>query len=381
MASNLHASAVRMTEAALQGLVRSLAPGPVRADLLPTPLARMGDALRLGIEIPAAIRRWSEGLERQDLQGALASLIDETATWAIPDGDSARVAVDDPGLAFVVRRRDEAESVRLAVGRICLPRHVAPYELDGFAALETVLITLDRAIGALLSRADVVRLLGTRAAMDPTWADGFREREGGRDEHATRSDERWPQSVRESIPSDEVITRYATRGAMSRYVEGVAAVNEMFAGDLAAGIDALLAARENVGLIARRWRKRTRVAPSFNPLSFAAIPPVRLAAATSPETAASRTTILLGALSPIDAEGRFEVSAREVVLQVFEGQIPIERVELGDRVTTGAVAPGRWELAVPASAGPVRLRVVSKDGSEFSEEVHLEPLESSHEAD
>jgi hypothetical protein len=369
-----------MTEGALQGLSESLAPGPVRADLLLTPLARIGDALRLGIELPAAIRRWSDGLERQELQGALASLIDETATWTFPEGGAA-VAEDDPSLAIVVRRRDEAESVRHAVRRICLPRHLDPYGLAEFAALETVLVTLDGAIGALLSRADVVRVLGMRAAMNPTWADGFRERDAGQEEHATAVEERWPESIRETVPSDEVITRYATRGAMSRYVEGVAAVNEIFAADLAACIDGLLAAREDVGLVARRWRKRARVAPAINPLRFAAIPPVRLAAATAPEAAGSKTTILLGVLSPLDAEGRFEVSARELTLQVFEGQNSIERVELGDRVITSAVAPNRWELAVPASAGPVRLRVVAKDGSEFSEELHFEPFDPSHEAD
>lgn len=381
MASDLHASAVRTTEAALQGLGQSLGAGPVRADLLLTPLARMGDALRLGIELPAAIRRWSDGLERPDLEGALASLIDETATWTLPEGDSARASVDDASLTFVVRRRDEAESVRHAVRRICLPRHLAPYELAEFAALETVLVTLDGAIGALLSRSEIVRLLGTRAAMDPTWADGFRERDGGREERATPAEERWPELVRKSVPSDEVITRYATRGAMSRYVESVAAANEIFAGDLAACIDALLAAREDVGLVARRWRKRARVAPSSNPLRFAAIPPVRVAAATASETAAAKTTIALGVLSPLDAEGRFEVSARELTLHVFEGQNPIERVELGDRVTTSAAAKSRWELTVPASAGPIRLRVVSKDGSEFSEELHFEPFDPSHEAD
>jgi hypothetical protein len=381
MESDLHASAVRLTEAALYGLGESLAPGPLPAGLLLTPLARMGDALRLGVELPATLRRWSEGLQRPDLQGALASLIDETATWTFPEGESARLA-DDASLAFVVRRRDETESVRHAVRRICLPKQPDPYDLAEFWALETVLVTLDGTMGALLSRADVVRLLGTRAAMDPTWADGFQERgEGGREQHAALAGERWPESIRDSVPSDEVITRYATRGAMSRYVEGVAAVNASFAGDLAACIDALLAVREDVGLVARRWRKRAQVAPSSDPLRFAAIPPVRLAAATAAETAAAKTTILLGVLSPLDAEGRFEVSARELMLQVFEGQKPIQRVELGAQAATSPVAPSRWELAVPASAGPIRLRVVSTDGSEFSEELHFDPFDSSHEAD
>jgi hypothetical protein len=168
---------------------------------------------------------------------------------------------------------------------------------------------------------------------------------------------------------------------MNRYVEGVAAMNETFAGDLAACIDALLAAREDVGLVARQWRKRAGVAPSSTPLRFAAIPPLRLAAATAAETAAAKTTIGLGVLSPLDAEARFDVSARELTLQVFEGQKPIQRVELGGQVATSPIAPSRWELAVPASAGPIRLRVVSMDGSEFSEELLFDPLDPSDEAD
>ena len=244
MGSNLHANAVRLTEAALRGIGDSLGPGPVPAALLPTPLARIGDALRLGIEVPRSIRRWSDGLSRQELQGALAALVDETGTWTFPEGESAD-PTDDPSLAFIVRRRDETDSVQHAVRRICLPKRLDPYELAEFAELETVLATLDGTMGALLSRADVGRLLGTRAAMDPTWADGFQERgEGSREEPAAPAEEPWPDSIRESVPSDEVMTRYATRGAMSRYVEGVAAVNEIFAGDLAACIDALLAARE-----------------------------------------------------------------------------------------------------------------------------------------
>ncbi len=381
MGSDLHANAVRLIEAALRGIGDSLGPGPLPPPLLPTPLARIGDALRLGIEIPWAIRRWSDGLSRPELQGALAALIDETATWTFPEGESAG-RTDDPSLSFIVRRRDETESVRHAVRRICLPQRFDPHDLAEFAALETVLVTLDSTMGALLSRADVVRLLGTRAAMDPTWADRFQERgEGSREEHAAPAKERWPESIRESVPSDEVTTRYATRGAMSRYVEGVAAVNEIFARDLAACIDVLLAAHEDVGLVARRWRKRARVAPSSNPLRFAAIPPLRLAAATAAEATAAKTTILLGVLSPLDAEGRFEVSARELTLQVFEGQKPIERVELGGQVATSPVAPSRWEVVVPASAGPIRLRVVSTDGNEFSEELHFDPFDSSHEAD
>lgn len=381
MGSDLHANAVRLTEAALRGIGDSLGPGPVPAHLLPTPLARIGDALRLGIEIPRSIRQWSDGLSRPELQGALAALIDETTTWTFPEGESAD-RTDDPSLSFIVRRRDETESVRHAVRRICLPKQLDPYDLGEFAELESVLVALDGTMGSLLSRADVGRLLGTRAAMNPTWADGFQERrDSDGDEGATRAEEGWPEAIRHSIPSDEVITRYATRGTMSRYVEGVAAVNELFAGDLAACIDALLAAREDVAVVARRWRKRARVAPSSNPLRFAAIPPLRLAAATAAETTAGKTTIALGVLSPLDAEARFEVSARELTLQIFEGEKQLQRVELGGHLATSPVAPSRWELAVPASAGPIRLRVVSTDGSEFSEELHFDPFDSSHEAD
>jgi hypothetical protein len=379
MGTERQARATAQTEAALRGLANALAQAPDPALLL-TPLACIGDALRLGIEISTPVRAWSDALGRAEVEGALGALLDETATWGLSEV-SAAYAASDPSFAFSLRRRDEAESVLHAVRRICLPKGLALDELTALAALDTALSFLDMKLASLVSRAEVGRLLGTRAAIGPDWADGFEGSERGQpDEHDEAVEERWPESIRLTVPSDEAITRFVTRGAMRWYVEGVAAANEDFAEDLARCIDALLDARETVGLDARRWRKGARVAPARDPLRFASIPAVRLAAATAPEVEAPTTTLELGTLSPIEAEGRFVVSAREVRLQVFEGPKRIECIELGDRITTSPASPGRWEIVTPIPSGEVRLRIVAVDGSELTEALSFEPVDSDDEA-
>lgn len=376
METSMHAAAVRLTEAALEGIGKSLTTSPIPNELLLTPLARIGDALRLGVDLPSGIRRWSDGLELEALQAAVASLIRETATWNFPDAKSG-----DPFLAGVLRRRDEAESVRLAVRRICLPRRIDPNSLTELAALDVVLSTVDDVIGTLVSGDEVATLLGARAPMDPRWADAFEAREQGVVEAScfTGQEKRVVASLQESVPSDEIVTRYITRGALSGYVEAVAAQNLAFADDLAACVDALLLARETVGLVARRWRARASASPSLAPLGFSSIPKPRLAAASGAEADAVTTTIDLGMLAPLDAAGRFLVSARELKLQVFEGNGGLQRVELGASVATAPTAQGFWELVVPASAGPVHLRVLATDGRELMEELHLESVPVSDE--
>lgn len=379
METELLASALRDTEAALGGLADTLQGGEVPAALLPIPLARVGDALRLRLAVPGPVGRWADGLSQQDLQGALGSLIDEASSWRLPGGESPS-AEGDPILAFALRRRDETESVRHAVRRICLPKGLDPYELTEFAALDSVLALLDVNMSAILSRADVVRLLGTRAAMQPTWADGFRDAPIERAEHRAGSDDRWPEAIRHIVPSDEVVTRYVTRGALSRYVEGVAAANEAFVQDLAACIDAVLAAREDVGLVARRWRKRAPVKATTDPLRLAVVPLVRLAAATSTESAIAKTVLRLGELAPTDAEGRLEVTSRDVTVHIYPGEKVIQRVELGSAVATAPNDSGSWILVAPLPEASLRLRVIAADGSEFAEDLHFAPIDASDEA-
>lgn len=379
MESSLLASALRNTEAALRGLATSLPDGPVPPGLLLTPLARIGDALRLGLEIPAPIRRWAAGVSQPDLGAALGSLIDETASWSLPDRDTV-LAEGDPFLALAVRRRDETESVRHGVRRLCLPRGIEPRDITEFAALTTVLILIDDTMKTLLSRTSVMRLLGYRAAMQPTWADAFDDEADGDAQADVTGEDRWREAVQQAIPSDEVIAHYVGRGALARYVEGVAAVNDNFVEDLAACIDAMIQCGEGVGLVARRWRKRALVDAAVDPLLFAAIPAARFAAATAPDVDVPETELRLGALSPLDAELRIVVTATGVTVQVTAGEQGLERIELGKAVATVPTEADYWELVLsPIPTGPVKLLVRAADGTEFAEELRFNPVVASNE--
>jgi hypothetical protein len=170
--------AVRETKAALAGVEDALRGAPVPAQLLLMPLAVVGDALRLGLEVPKAVSQWMETLSVAEMEAALQALIAEARTWSLPEVSGAHAA-DDTTLALVIRQRDQSDSVRRAVDRALSQRGASPGEtgelaaLAVLAALADVLRAIDERLAVLLSRADVACMLGTRAAIGPVWADGF----------------------------------------------------------------------------------------------------------------------------------------------------------------------------------------------------------------
>lgn len=319
-----------------------------------------GDALRLAVEVPRGLR-------------ARLHAIDEAAVRAVLDASirGTTRTVDAAELAAIVRERDEIDSILRAIQRLCGPAGLDPDRLPEHAALETILILRDHELATVASRAAVVRALGSRAAMGPTWADSFRAEDAGEGGEAD-----WPPALLRTPPPDEIVARYVTRGALSRHVEGVAAENAAFAAELAECIDGLLAAGEYVGLLARRWRKRAAGPHGADPLRFAIVPALRLAAASRGAQPTASAAIRLGALAPVDAEGRLEARADSVILQVFPGETPLARIELGDASATAPTAEGRWEVSVARPRGVVRLRVVAAGGAEFAEEIDLAPAES-----
>lgn len=367
---------VRETEAALAGIEASLSGDSSSAELLLTPLARIGDALRLRLDVPAATRRWSERLSGTEIAGALHCLAAEASGWIIPAAGVFAAAEDDPFLATVLQRRDEAASVVLAARRIAIVREPSSDELDALQLLTDALERVDGELGALMTRAEVATMLGARVAFDPIWADAFCGRDTEADVVSGADSEGlpWSDAMGQFPPSDEVVTNYVTGGTLARYVEGFAARQPAFAQVLAACIDDLVAVRA-AGFVARRWRaRRGQSAPG--PLRLPAVPALRLAAATEPDSEPRGESIRLGALSPIDAEGRLVVTAREVSLLVYpENATAVARVELGGGVATEPSSPERWVVTIPLSQGPVRLRVVGPGGAEFVEDIVLEPLD------
>jgi hypothetical protein len=60
----------RETEAALAGIAKSLPASTRDSALACVPLAKIGDALRLGLEVPGSVRRWADSLTVKDLAGS-----------------------------------------------------------------------------------------------------------------------------------------------------------------------------------------------------------------------------------------------------------------------------------------------------------------------
>jgi hypothetical protein len=171
-------AAVHQTEAALEGIRDSLAldvsedqmPTYARPDFLLTPLARYGDAIRLGIETPRSLRRWFERCSPGQLEAALRCFLDEMRDWYSSE------SYTDVDFAWLLRRRDEAESVRKAVLRVQISKtQVYPFGVDALRDLEDRLCEVDKELRVFVSSNKALRLLGNREAYDPEWVYTFRE--------------------------------------------------------------------------------------------------------------------------------------------------------------------------------------------------------------
>jgi hypothetical protein len=371
MESELRTRAIHDAEAALRGIASDLREDVADPTLLALPLITYGDALRLALDPPPDLRRWMERLPSKSLHAAVESLASEIARWSTPTV-RAGAALDDL-LSTVVRRRDEMESVLTAVRRICIARSIDIAEIASMDTLETALASKDRELAELLTRSELVAMLGLRAAFGISWAALFREEPVD----AAAEDDAWPKGLDAASPSNEIVTRYVTRGAMSRYVEGAAAANADFAEELEGSIETLLELRETVGFAARLWMRRrsasaTPAAPAkVAAVSIAAIPVNALAASTSVDTKRATNEVLLGALVPLDAEARLIVSATDVTLDVFPGTKALRSVSFGAATVSSATASGEWRVVAAHESGPQRLEVVAEDGTKFSEEVML----------
>ena len=60
--------------------------------------------------------------------------------------------------------------------------------------------------------------------------------------------------IRTAVPDDDIVLAYVMRGALPKYVEGVARTNDDFRAELEAVIDGLEEAGETISLKAQAWR-------------------------------------------------------------------------------------------------------------------------------
>jgi hypothetical protein len=372
MSSDPRGVARRSTEASLGGVAADLPDGVELPTSLLTPLAVIGDALRIGIDLPHAVRHWLSRRSHDELRAAAKALAGEVASLRVPAAHMGDA--DDPMLAGVLRRRDEAESVVIAVRRATAPSGTFADEWPEMQALEDAVVDFDERARPIVGRSRVESLLGARLGVPRRWVDAF-------DEAPVEPSRDVPEIPAEALatfrPSDEVIARYVTRGAFARVVEGAASANPEFGDDLTACIDAFLAARDQVGLVARRWRMRSGASRGEGAAAIVVqfVPHVHLAASTSPESRAETTTVPLGPLSPLDAEARVVFGHDDATVEVFAGDVPVARLEIGGLGADAADADGVWRVRFPRTGAPVRLRVVDIQGRESSEDIAFEAVE------
>lgn len=211
----------RITREALQRWAGAPPAAHERTEVLAALIA-LGEALRVGIEIPGPLRDWMASLLQSDVEAALAA---EAVR---------RSEVEEGGALAAPLGPDDAASAERAVMRIAMARG---WSVSAIAGLET-LRGASRRAGASAAAPAGESPAPPQVEPGPL-ADG---------------------SVRAAVPDDDIVLSYVRRGAMARYVEGVALQNGAFAEELAACIDALVDADEAVGDRARSWRGR--VAPA-----------------------------------------------------------------------------------------------------------------------
>lgn len=347
----------------------------------------IGDALRLELPVPTALLEWIEGWTAREL--------DEVATLIRAGLDRARVPpsfeddLDLAALADVVRRRDLAESARLALQRASLgrTRRIPLTALPELRGLAEQLHVLDE-------------LLAKTAA--PELLDAVLE-----DRRPLSLGRPWPSHLHAPAPStqaelrdtstldlgalgpapaelgppDEVVANYVARGSHRSWVEGFAALESTgeLARRLLETIDAFLdpAIDEPVSLVARAWASRVRAprvagSSSGRRASATTTASCRLAVLAPQRRAASPSSGLeprapreldLGRLSPADAHAQLTVGEDHLELRVAS-ETGLTTLRLGDHEAT-AQPHGIWAITVGVTEAPMLLVAEDAAGDRF----------------
>jgi hypothetical protein len=356
--------AIDLVQASLVGLEMSLPQGDEPASLLLTPLVRNGDALRLRLRVPSGLGKWLEKVSASTLDEVLAEMLNECDSWAIA---GASKSFNAERLAGIVYRRDEFESVIMALRRALIVRGSGPANLAHFEAYYLAIQSKDSCLSEIVTRGDVVDMLDWRRGLNPRWSDSF----VGSEALDTRtSGEDLPEAAFVSVePSDEILDAYCSKGLLFKTVESAAARLAAFAERLADVIELLLSAGEPVSLMARIWlKKRGGALAAGNVIAYPILRPVALAAATSLDD--DDGSVVLGQLGETGAEGRLELSGKEVVLHVYRGERAIRSVSFGGKSLAQPDSTGVFRLAVPVSRS-LMLRVEDDTGASFSGELTL----------
>ncbi|MDP3277927.1 MAG: hypothetical protein Q8Q09_22270 [Deltaproteobacteria bacterium] len=312
-----------------------------------------GDALRAGITVPTALRKRLHSANLETLR-ALA----EEAEHDVEPAPSSVDPFDDPTVEFVLRARDQLESVLVGLRRIALVHGLVSDEFDPIYSLAQALARFDEQASKHLARNRVEQLIAERMSFQA--GDGWLARYPHRDAVVDRPEVTLHAET--FRPTSEQLTHWATQGVGAHRIEAWAKDDEATL-EATALLEALDAERVPLSLNALRWsRAQKRLAQ----IEWAARPKASLAAATGTIHDATQTrTIDLGQLGDTRAVGRLIVTAAKTTLRVRAERSAVRSVQFGDRTTSEPDARDLWSVDLDAPHGPVELVVTSANGESF----------------
>jgi hypothetical protein len=338
--------------AVLDALAHSTEPlAPTEATLV---VQQYGDALRLGVALPMALRRRLHALSLETLRQ-----ISEDSQRDLGD-PPAWVGDDDPGFAFALRQRDEIESVRVGLQRIALAHGLATNELDAIASLGDALERYDVGLAAVIDRGRAELTLGERMQLQA--GDGWLVRLPHRDAPTVPVDIAQDPAWTPGSVTPEALAAWATRGTGASHVERWAEAPE-HARELRSLLEGLTAVGAQVGLVPRRWLRRLE--SGSDEVTLAVRPLVALAAATHDEREQPLRRVELGELSPVRAVATLVARASDSTVIVRSEPGDVRRVQLGDEECEAPDERGRWTVRVAVPHGPIVLVVEGGHGQTF----------------
>lgn len=339
-------------------------------------LSAIGDGIRLEVVLPESIRAELRRLAPERVLGALRHAATLPGTWSLPVGAPAD---DDPGLAWALQQRDEIES-QLVASRVALaPRNVWVDASAEAAALRDALDRVDLTCDGQVTRSLADALLGERLEIaagaawleDAPWAE--------ESEDAPAAPEVEEGLAARTRPSLAAITAYVAHGQAAAWVEAAARRFPDVADQVASFIERSREQRATISLVARRWeRARSGSAAGAGPTTGSLsiprpVPDLRMAAADGDGLPREmHTEHELGRLAPLDVEARILATATELTLEVFEEDVPLTTVRLGDAVATRTEGGYRWSVTIPLTGGErLALVLVDERGRRFEDEITI----------
>lgn len=330
-------------------------------------LQAVGDALRARVPLPGELRRWLRSCRDDELVVALGALVREETSWTLPEHPG-----EDPALPFIVRRRDETESARVALDWRSVASPAGRELTAAREALDRSLASFDAALTARFSADSVERMLGERAALDDR---GWRK-----NLHHEAQPVADATIEPATEPAPEFIDAWLREGKMFRYVQRSAERDPEFTARLRALVDeAQHDAREDrslpVSFVAQRWRQMQGAQMDRPTVRVQALPRHALAAATELPRA-QRQTVSLGLLAPLEASATVECDGVDATLKVFARTGALTRVTWGERECVSPRDGAPWTATIPLRASPITVDVTGADGTHVEFDVDLQPTDA-----